>query len=75
MASKTFLESVLGMGDGYVLDFSNASFTNFFRDVDVDTYMPPRNTWGFGDSKVNRMRALWKSGSDAEGTAEGSVDS
>ncbi|MER6593492.1 TIGR02391 family protein [Micromonospora purpureochromogenes] len=65
LPNKTFLEAVLGMGGGYVLDFSNASFANFFGDLNVDIYNEQKYP-GFGDSKANRMRALWKGGSDAE---------
>jgi uncharacterized protein (TIGR02391 family) len=64
LPNKTFLEAVLGMGGGYVLDFSNASFANFFGELNVNIYDEQRYP-GFGDSKANRMRALWKSGSDA----------
>lgn len=63
--SKTYLEAVLNMGSGYVMDFSNASFANFFRDLSIDIYDAERYP-GFGDSKANRIRALWKNGSDAE---------
>ncbi|MFK0071901.1 TIGR02391 family protein [Arthrobacter woluwensis] len=65
VASKTYLEAVLGMASGYVLDFSNASFANFFRELDIDIYDAERYP-GFGDSKANRIRALWNSGSDGE---------
>ncbi len=65
VANKTYLEAVLGMSSGYVHDFSNTSFANFFRDLNIDIYDAERYP-GFGDSKANRMRALWKSGSDTE---------
>lgn len=65
VSGKTLLESVLGMGGGYVLDFSTASFANFFRDLNIDIYDADRYP-GFGDSKANRMRAFWKSGTDSE---------
>ncbi|MFJ3473985.1 TIGR02391 family protein [Microbacterium maritypicum] len=65
VSHKTVLESVLGMSSGYVLDFSNATFANFFRDLSIDIYDAERYP-GFGDSKANRLRALWKSGSDEE---------
>ncbi|TYL51171.1 TIGR02391 family protein [Agromyces mariniharenae] len=65
MASKTYLEGVFGMSNGHVLDFSNASFANFFRDLNIDIYDAEQYP-GFGDSKANRMRALWKNGTDAE---------
>jgi uncharacterized protein (TIGR02391 family) len=64
LPNKTFLEAVLGMGGGYVLDFSNASFANFFGELNVDIY-DEESYPGLGGSKANRMRALWKSGSDA----------
>jgi uncharacterized protein (TIGR02391 family) len=66
--NKIFLEGVLGMGGGYVLDFSNASFADFFGDLDIDIYDEQQYP-GSGDSKANRMRALWKSGSDVEVSA------
>ena len=64
LPNRTFLEAVLGMGGGYVLDFSNAAFANFFGELDVDIY-DEQSYPGFGGSKANRMRALWRSGSDA----------
>ncbi|MFK4759746.1 TIGR02391 family protein [Microbacterium sp. ZW T5_45] len=65
VAHKTFLEPVLTMTGGYVLDFSNASFANFFRDLSVDIYDAERYP-GFGDSKANRLRAFWKNADDNE---------
>lgn len=53
------------MGGGYVLDFTDGSFANFFSDLDIDIYDTEMYV-GFGASKANRMRAFWKSGSDAE---------
>ncbi|WP_207346378.1 TIGR02391 family protein [Arthrobacter sp. E3] len=60
-----YLEAVLDMTGGYVLDFSNASFANFFRELNIDIYDIERYP-GFGDSKANRIRALWKGGSEVE---------
>lgn len=68
LPNKTFLEAVLGMAGGYILDFSNNSFANFFRDLNIDIYDEQKYP-GFGDSKANRMRALWRSGSDAQVSA------
>lgn len=65
VAHKVFLEDVLGMSTGYVLDFTNASFGSLFRDIEIDIYDPAKYP-GFGDSKAERMRGLWKWGSDAE---------
>lgn len=68
IADKTFLEAVLAMGSGYVLDFSDGSFANLFADVNIDIYDTEKYS-GFGGSKANRLRALWKNGSDAEVSA------
>ena len=64
VTSKTFLEAVLGMSDGYVLDFSNTSFAQFFDDLGIDIY--EEQFAEYGVSKANRLRSLWKHGSDAE---------
>jgi uncharacterized protein (TIGR02391 family) len=63
VADKVLLEAVLGMSGGYVLDFSNDSFAAFLHDLDVNIYDSERYP-GFGDSKANRLRALWRSGAD-----------
>ena len=65
---KTSLEIALNMRGGYVLDFSNASFENFFSGLDVKIYDDNRYQ-DFGDSKANHMRAFWKHGSNAEVSA------
>lgn len=65
IADKVVLETVLGMSGGYVLDFSNDSFAEFFRDLNISIYDEERYP-GFGDSKANRLRALWRSGTDEE---------
>lgn len=65
LPNKAFLENVLGMKSGYVLSFSNASYANFFAELDIDIYDSEKYT-GFGDSKANRMRAFWRDGSNAE---------
>lgn len=53
------VESVLGMGGGYVLDFSNRSFGDWFQEhgVDIDD---PRYEDG-GTSKANRLRSFLRS--------------
>lgn len=50
------VESVLDMGGGYVLDFSNKTFADFFQDHGVDIY-EPRFGEG-GTSKANRLRTF-----------------
>jgi hypothetical protein len=52
------LELLLGMGGGYVLDFSNRTFGAFFQEfVGRDIYDP---RYGVnGSSKANHLRAFW----------------
>jgi hypothetical protein len=51
------LEKLLGMGGGYVLNFSDRTFREFFDEwrveIDSDRYKVR------GTSKANRMRAVW----------------
>jgi len=52
-------ERLFGMASGYVLDFSDQSFSEFFRvtlglNIDDDKY------WVYGASKAKRLRAFWK---------------
>jgi hypothetical protein len=56
---KRKLERALGMGAGYVLNFSNRTFAEFFLDgFGVDIY---GDTYDYGSgSKANRMRAFWQ---------------
>lgn len=58
-AEKRKLERALGMGSGYVLDFSNRTFEEFiFDSVGIDIY---DNKYDYeSGSKANRMRALWE---------------
>lgn len=65
VADKVLLEAVLGMSGGYVLDFSNESFAAFFHDLGIDIYDAERYP-GFGESRANRLRALWRSGTEDE---------
>ena len=63
MIEKRVLENFLGMGFGYVLDFSNHTFTELVLasvdiEIDSDKYMIN------GTSKANRLRAFWKIESD-----------
>ncbi len=53
------LERALDMGEGYVLDFSNPTFSDFFLDhLDVD--IGDIRYLYRGRSKANRMRAFWE---------------
>lgn len=56
---KRKLERALGMGSGYVLNFSNRTFAEFFLDTfGIDIY-DDKYDYGSG-SKANRLRAFWE---------------
>jgi hypothetical protein len=62
---KQKLERALGMEGGWVLDFSNRTFGDFFRDtvtVDINGAMYHAYT----GSKAHRMRAFWEKATDAQ---------
>jgi len=55
---KRQFEDLLGMSGGYVLDFTNRSFADLFRDsVGINIYDDKYAVRG--DSKANRLRAFW----------------
>jgi uncharacterized protein (TIGR02391 family) len=55
---KQILEKLLGMQGGYVLNFSDRTMGEFFRDdIGLDIYSPKYN-YGSG-SKANRIRGFW----------------
>lgn len=60
---KQVLEKLFQMGSGYVLNFSDRTFQEFFRDdVSVNIYDAKYN-YGSG-SKANRMRGFWQTADD-----------
>ena len=61
---KRVFEDLFGMASGYVLDFSNNTFAEFFRetaniDICSSQYGSPK------DSKAKRLRAFWETEPDA----------
>ena len=61
---KQILEKLFQMGSGYVLNFSDRTFGEFFRDdLQIDIFDPKYN-YASG-SKANRMRGFWQSSDDA----------
>ena len=55
--TKLKLESILGMGGGYVLDLTNATFGDFVRtSIGVDPY----ERYGADLSKARLLRAVWE---------------
>ena len=62
---KLKLERELGMGGGFVLNFTNQTFAQFFRDVvGVNIYDDQYNL--ASGSKANRLRAFWENSSDSQ---------
>ncbi|WP_296721999.1 hypothetical protein [Erythrobacter sp.] len=55
---KRYLEKVLAMGKGYVLDYSDPKFASFFRGFGVDIHGNRYQT--YGSSKANKMRSFWE---------------
>ena len=60
---KQVLEKLFQMGGGYVLNFSDRTMDEFFKDdIGIDIYST-KYMYGSG-SKANRMRGLWSAGDD-----------
>ena len=57
-AEKRKLERVLCMGDGYVLNFSNRTFSEFVYDTTGRDIYDAKYGYGSG-SKANRLRGFW----------------
>jgi hypothetical protein len=61
---KQVMEKLFQMGDGYVLNFSDRTLGEFFKDdVRVDIYAEKYN-YASG-SKANRLRGFWQAADDA----------
>lgn len=59
---KRYFEKLFGMGSGYVLDFSDATFGEFFHRYEVDIHGHKYQT--LGTSKAKKLRAFWESEPD-----------
>ena len=53
---KRYLEKILDMGGGYVSDYSDATFREFFRRHKIDIHTVKYQT--YGTSKAKKMRAF-----------------
>lgn len=62
---KQKLERELAMSGGYVLNFTNRTFEEFFREVVGVQIYDPRFNLSSG-SKANRMRAFWQVATDEQ---------
>lgn len=59
---KRYFETLLSMQQGYVLDFSDATFGEFFARHNVDIHGPRYKI--YGTSKAKKLRAFWERESD-----------
>ena len=60
---KRYLEKILKMGDGYVLDYSDATFGKFFWQHRVNIHGQKYQT--YGTSKAKKLRSFWEQEPDA----------
>ncbi len=62
-ADKLYLERVLDMGGGYVLNFTDADFGQLFKRYNVDIHGTRYQT--YGTSKAKKIHAFWEKEPDA----------
>jgi len=55
---KRYLEHLLDMGGGYVLDFSDSTYGEFFKKHRINIHGNKYQT--YGTSKAKKMRAFWE---------------
>ncbi|MCP1242558.1 hypothetical protein GOB86_07920 [Acetobacter lambici] len=55
---KRYLEKILGMQSGYVLDYSDTTFQEFFARYGIEIHSQKYQT--YGSSKARKMRAFWE---------------
>lgn len=60
---KRYLEKMLKMGGGYVLNYSDATYGEFFHRHGVEIHAERYQT--YGTSKAKKMRSLWDQEADA----------
>lgn len=60
---KRYFESLLGMGSGYVLDYTDQTFAEFFKSHRVAIHDAKYQT--YGSSKAKKLRSFWEQEPDA----------
>jgi hypothetical protein len=60
---KRYFESLLGMASGYVLDYTDQTFAEFFKRHSVAIHDAKYQT--YGSSKAKKLRAFWEQEADA----------
>ena len=63
-SEKHYFERTLGMDTGYVGDFSDRTFGNFFSDYGIDIHSEKYQI--YGTSKAKKLRAFWELEPDTE---------
>ena len=61
---KRYLEFILDMGGGYVLDYTDGTFGEFFRRYGVDIHGAKYQS--HGTSKAKKLRGFWEREADAQ---------
>ncbi|QLI80278.1 hypothetical protein HZU75_01310 [Chitinibacter fontanus] len=62
-SEKRYFEKLLGMSSGYVLDYTDPTFDEFFKRHNVNIHGSKYQT--YGTSKAKRLRAFWVQEQDA----------
>ena len=62
VTEQRYIEKVLDMGTGYILDFTDATFGAFFKRHGVEIHGNKYRT--YGTSKAKKMRAFWEQEAD-----------
>lgn len=62
-ADRNYLEKLLGMGGGFVLEYSDSSFGGFFKRFGIDIHSSRYHT--YGPSKAKKLRSFWDQADDA----------
>lgn len=57
-SDKLYFEKLLGMGSGWVLDFTDATFAEFFRAHSIDIHSTKYQA--NGASKAKKLRSFWE---------------
>lgn len=60
---KRYFDRLFGMQSGYVLDYSDATFGDFFNRHGINIHGPNFQT--YGTSKAKKLRAFWEQSPDA----------
>jgi hypothetical protein len=64
-SERKILETLFGMSQGYVLDFSNRTMEEFFQEhFGIEIYNPKYDRENLSSSKANRLRTIWEDEDD-----------